>query len=195
MAVRSLLEAQDRKWVWGWISLVVIMAVSPWILLMGPWRHSRDSTAELSAVVGLVGAVLTALVALIGMTVTRQANRRLSLEREQSERRLQQEHRDEQGRLKLDAAMRAGALFSSTTAEPVDPASVASSLLALTKLDNADLAVTLLVDFWSDATEKVSTEAAILVIDARLRSKIWGAGSQRCLPLTAACDTYAGQRD
>jgi hypothetical protein len=84
---------------------------------------------------------------------------------------LKQEHSDEERRLKLDAAMRAGALFSAKGSEPVDPASIASGLLALTKLDHAELAAALLVDFWSDGQEKVSTETAVLVIDAALRSK------------------------
>jgi hypothetical protein len=52
---------------------------------------------------------------------------------------------------------------------------MASGLLALTRLEQADLAVTLLVDLWSGKGtspnhEKVSTETAILVIDAALRS-------------------------
>ena len=71
----------------------------------------------------------------------------------------------------VDAAMRAGALFSAKGSEPVDSASIASGLLALTKLDHAELAAALLVDFWSDGQEKVSTETAVLVIDAALRSK------------------------
>ena len=41
-----------------------------------------------------------------------------------------------------------GRIISSPTSGPVNPASVASSLLALTKLSNVDLAVALLVDFW-----------------------------------------------
>lgn len=69
------------------------------------------------------------------------------------------------------AAMRAAASFSSPTSGSVSSASVASSLLALTKLDNVDLAVALLVDFWLPGVEEmISDEAAILVVDAALRS-------------------------
>jgi hypothetical protein len=63
------------------------------------------------------------------------------------------------------------------------PAAMASGLLALTSLQHAELAVTLLVDLWSEtgadssrdtdedsSRDKVSTETAILVIDAALRS-------------------------
>src|ERR1035438_4843431 len=71
--------------------------------------------------------------------------------------------------------MRAGESFPSSTPEMVSAASIASSLLALTKLDNADLAVALLVDFWSPGIEeKISPETAILVVDAALR---YGQGS------------------
>jgi hypothetical protein len=68
----------------------------------------------------LAGVLVTASVSLIGVLATWQANRRT-----------RQEHRDEQARLKLDAAMRAGALFSSEQGS--DPASIASGLLALTR--------------------------------------------------------------
>jgi hypothetical protein len=113
----------------------------------------------------LIGVLITAAVSLIGIGATLVANHRV-----------RQEHRDEQARLKLDAAMRAGALFSAAD-RPADPASIASGLLALTRLDHADLAVALLVDLWSDPKrsvdekdQRVATETAVLVIDAALRS-------------------------
>jgi len=106
----------------------------------------------------LLGGLATAVVSLISVLVTWQKNRRVSLE-----------HRDEQARLKLDAAMRAGALFSAADRQ-ADPASIASGLLALTRLDHADLAVALLVDLWTKPDERVADETAVLVIDAALRS-------------------------
>lgn len=109
----------------------------------------------------LISGTAVVLAAVIGALVTWQANRRL-----------RQEHHDEQARLKLDAAMRAGALFSGTDQRPADPAAIASGLLSLTRLDHADLAVALLVDLWSDAPadNRVAHETAVLVIDAALRS-------------------------
>jgi hypothetical protein len=165
------MESDDRKWALGWMGFVVLVAVGAWLLLLRPWHHAGGSTGLLTEVVGFISVLVTAAVSLIGLTITRQSNRRLGQESEQAEHRLKQEHSDEERRLRLDAAMRAGDLFSAKGSEPVDPASIASSLLALTKLDHAELAAALLVDFWSDGQKKVSTETAVLVIDAALRSK------------------------
>ncbi|MFI7677392.1 hypothetical protein [Actinophytocola sp. NPDC049390] len=106
-------------------------------------------------------ALITAAVAALGCFMNHQADRRS-----------RREHQDENARLRLDAAMRAGALFSGTDQRPANPAAVASGLLALTRLDHADLAVALLVDLWSDTPDanRVSHETAVLVIDAALRS-------------------------
>lgn len=110
--------------------------------------------------VAIVSGTVTALVAMIGFLTNRQASRRL-----------QQERRDEEARLKLDAAMRAGALFSAADGHPAEPAAIASGLLALTKLGHADLAVALLTDLWS-GRERVEDETAVLVIDEALRTDL-----------------------
>jgi hypothetical protein len=114
------------------------------------------------AVMALFGVIATAGVSLIGHLLTRQASRRLT-----------QEHEDERERLRLDAAMRAGMLLAGVDGVPADRAAAASGLLALTRLGHAELAVALLVDLWSnpsdrDAPGQVSTETAVLVIDAAL---------------------------
>lgn len=150
----------DRKWVifaggllvgGGVATLAVLLAASGW------------NTSLLAAVLALVGVLVTA-------SVTHQSNRRLRQESVQADNRLRQEHEDEERRLKLDAAMRAGGLFSAADADHAHPAALASGLLALTKLDQAGLAVALLVDLWSRDSKKISHETAILVIDAALRS-------------------------
>lgn len=107
----------------------------------------------------IVSGTVAVLVAVIGFLTNRQASRRL-----------RQERREEEARLKLDAAMRAGALFSSADGQPADPAAIASGLLALTKLGHADLAVALLTDLWSGADRRVGPETAVLVIDEALRT-------------------------
>lgn len=130
----------------------------------------------------------------------KQSKARLDQERDQNAARLEQDHREEQDRLRLDAAMRAATLFAPTDGAPASPAANASGLLALTQLGRADLAVALLVDLWSrghhreagesgpvavartDVSEGigsshpgppacVSTETAILVINAALEAK------------------------
>jgi len=108
-----------------------------------------------------------------------QSEKRLAMEREQSEKRLAQEHEEEKFRLRLDAAIRA--------AESAGPAgnevTSAAGLLALARLDFADLAIALLVDLWStpvssessvsakqpDSTH-IATETAIQIIDKTLVS-------------------------
>lgn len=108
----------------------------------------------------MITAAATVSVALISYVLNQQANRRS-----------RQEHQAQEDRLKLDAAMRAGELFRG--ADP-HPAAIASGLLALTRLDRADLAVALLVDLWTNpadgAEPPVADETAVLVIDAALRS-------------------------
>jgi hypothetical protein len=112
----------------------------------------------------LIGVLATAVVSLAGIWIGRLTTR-------QADRRLHQEHLEEVARLKLDAAMRAGELFSTRENSPADPAAIASGLLALTRLDHAELAVALLVNLWSTEEEsRVAHETAVLVIDAALKS-------------------------
>ncbi|WP_146231911.1 hypothetical protein [Lentzea atacamensis] len=143
----------------------------PIVLLVGPFRLAQADTPRLAAVLVFTGVLVTASVTLIGILLTRQANLRLAQENERAHNRLVQEHEDEERRLRLDAAMRAGALFSPSGENAADPAAIASGLLALTRLDQADLAVALLVDLWDNGKGRVSIETAVLVIDAALRSQ------------------------
>jgi hypothetical protein len=125
----------------------------------------------------LLAVLVPASVTLVGYWFTRQ-----------SERRLDREHHDELARLRLDAAMRAAELFATGADQSENAAKSASGLIALTRLQNADLAVALLVDLWTappgagDQSREngsstgevvihdspVSTETAILVINAAL---------------------------
>jgi hypothetical protein len=152
--VESHGTSRDTRWALGWLAGVIVGASALLLLLVGPLRIATGGTGHVAAVLAFVGVLVTAAASIIGLTVTRQSGRAA------------------ENRLRLDAAMRAGESFSSRTSEPVSSASIASSLLALTRLDNVDLAVALLVDFWlPDANERwISDEAAILVVDAALRS-------------------------
>ncbi|MFF7646259.1 hypothetical protein [Streptomyces canus] len=154
------MSGDGRKLVMTSIAIVVTVAVLPTALLLGPF-FGRGSTSRLAAVLTFVGVLVGASVSLIGYVLNHRTERRLGQEQEEQRR-----------QLKLEAAMRAGQLVSPTESGPAHPAALASGLLALTKLDYADLAVALLVDLWSaDENEgKISDETAILVIDAALRS-------------------------
>jgi len=155
--------SRDTWWAVSWLAGITVVASVLLVMLLGPLNLATGSTSHVTAVLAFVGVLVTAAATVIGLTVTRQSGR--AAER----------------RLRLDAAMRAGESFSSPAPGEVSAASIASSLLALTKLDNADLAVALLVDFWEPGVEgKISAETAILVVDAALRS------AQRNAQLVAA---------
>jgi hypothetical protein len=141
----------------------------------------------MTVVLALVAIFVPASVTLVGYWFKQQQQRRLDSEREQANKRLSQEHEEQQARLRLDAAMRAAELFRPTADESA-AVRAASGLLALTQLDRSDLAVALLVDLWlpsepavesleeelrkprTEAAGGVSTETAILVINAALQS-------------------------
>ncbi|MET7568090.1 hypothetical protein ABZT04_06240 [Streptomyces sp. NPDC005492] len=144
----------------------------PAVLLSGQLLGTGDSS-RLAAVLTYIGVLVTASVSLIGYGINLRTERRLGNEQDEQQR-----------QLRLDAAMRAGQLVSPHDSGPAHPAALASGLLALTRLDQAELAVVLLVDLWScdpngsqpeppsgsERLPRVSHETAILVIDAALRS-------------------------
>ncbi|MFJ9628615.1 hypothetical protein ACIRU8_13050 [Streptomyces sp. NPDC101175] len=156
----------------SWVIPLVALLL-PAMLLRGQLLGTGDSS-RLAAVLTYIGVLVTASVALIGYGINLQTERRLGNEQDEQKR-----------QLRLDAAMRAGQLVSPRDSGPTHPAALASGLLALTRLDQAELAVVLLVDLWSrdpDGSQpesssgdqglpRVSHETAILVIDAALRSE------------------------
>jgi hypothetical protein len=163
------------------IAVLAVLALGVGLpaLLFGPLGLGGGGSARLQAGLTYAGVMITGAVTLVGLMAKRQSDKRLVYEKEEQ---LKQ--------LRLDAAMRAGQLFFPGSTGHAEPAAMASGLLALTRLDHADLAVALLVDLWSvtgqpvlpgDAEpaeidsdsasrDHVSTETAILVIDAALRS-------------------------
>lgn len=148
----------DRRLVLATIIVPLLIPVGVLLILFGP-MHIRSDGPVVPAAFALGGVAVTAFVSMIGVILNRQADRRLDQGRE-----------EERNRLRLDAAMRAGQLLSSEGAHRAAPAAVASGLLALTKLDQVGLAVTLLVDLWTVEDSQVSSETAILVIDAALET-------------------------
>lgn len=134
--------------------------------LGGSLHGSSQSSPGVPSLTPSEASLFTAGFAFTGVVVTACVSGIGVLARHQAERRLTQEHVDEEQRLRLDAAMQAGRLLSGEADKPADPSVIASGLLALAELDQAELAVTLLVDLWTENARRVSTEAAILVIDA-----------------------------
>jgi Na+-transporting methylmalonyl-CoA/oxaloacetate decarboxylase gamma subunit len=116
-----------------------------------PVRCLRTSVydAGMTVVLAFLAVLLPASVTLIGYWFKQQAEKRLAQEQEQANRRLALERKQEDDRLKLDAAMRASNLFGPSGGGISNAAMSASGLLALTRLDFADLAVALLVDLWA----------------------------------------------
>ena len=123
----------------------------------------------------MLAILVPASVTVVGYLFKRQADHRLVQEQSKSEK-----------ELRLDAAMKAAALFEPTGSDAHDSAKAAAGLLALTNLGFADLAIALLVDLWSPyhspagetlpVTEPVTTpfhvskETAVQVIDAALQT-------------------------
>jgi hypothetical protein len=90
--------------------------------------------------------------------------------KQQSERRLALRHDQDNYQSRIDLALRATDLFGSSGDVPANSAKSAAGLLALAHLDFVDLALALLVDLWSPPSVGVSTETAIQVINAALKT-------------------------
>lgn len=159
---------EDWRWLGGTVLalILVVMATMLSLHVTGALDSADQNHAtRLGAVLTFIAAMVTAALSVVGLIVKRQSDRRTAAQ-----------SADERERLRLEAAMRAGSLFASTDKGSPGPASVASGLLALTQLDRSDLAVALLVDLWHPGTtDSVSTETAILVLNAALGSDDPGA--------------------
>jgi hypothetical protein len=99
-----------------------------------------------------LSVTVPALVALIGISLTYLSSKRLAQDRQQSQARLAQDRKQSEARVRLDAAIKAADLFHPTGDPTAGAARSAAGLLALTQLDQSDLAVALLADLWSPPT-------------------------------------------
>ncbi|MFI0480406.1 hypothetical protein [Actinomadura sp. 9N215] len=101
----------DRRIVFFAATVLLVMAVLPGCLLLGPLHLGDGEAARLVAVLTFVGVLVTASVSLIGLMVNRQ-----------TEHRLQTEQAEQSRQLRLDSAMRAGQLIAPLTeARPIRP--------------------------------------------------------------------------
>lgn len=153
----------------AWIGATIAVGFGSMVALY-PLLRSEMDPQRLTPVLAFLGVVLTGAVTVLSLILKRVADRRLEAGQH-----------SERERLRLEAAMRAGSLLAADEGKSQNPATVASGLLALSSLGQSELAVALLVDLWSasDAdvspsrppdSPGVSTETAILAIDAALRS-------------------------
>lgn len=164
-----------------WLAKVVLVGVGFALLVavvVLVWVRSDQLVA---AVLAFVGVLATASATVIGFSVQRQAQDKLSQEHEQTTKRLAQDAQEQKRRFELDTAMKASQLIAPGDGSVANPAALASGLVTLTNLDQAELAVSLLVDLWSvriadDGTHldnpkcQVANEVAILVINGALSS-------------------------
>jgi hypothetical protein len=150
----------STRWLWGWLVILVVVAVGGPFALKGMFGASDQ-------ILPYAGVLLTVVLGFIGHVLTRQQALRIEREKQESTARLAIKEHETTERLSIEASMRAGELLA---AHAGDPAAAASGLLALTNLNRNNLAVALLVDLWSPGRKRVPTETAILVIDAALRS-------------------------
>ena len=182
--------SRDNRWLVSFLGLLIVVVGAVIVLLFTGGAGDRRT----GAVLGVVAVLIPGVTALVGTFVTRQTQQRQEFDRQQTELRLAHEHDEQEERLRLEAAMRAGSLFNPDGETPADPAAVASALLALTRLQRADLAVALLVDLWharlvrgqeaeavvtaskasaaADDGLCVSDETAVLVLDDAFRSMV-----------------------
>ena len=137
---------RDNRWFFLRAAAAAVLVVLL-ILLFLKVFGLLGSSNEIAAALTFLGVLITASVSFLGLVIRRQAEGRM--DREQVEN-------DE--RLRLDAAMRAGALFNDGGRAGA-PAAAASGLLALTELGRADLAVALLVDLWDTGRARVDLYA------------------------------------
>jgi hypothetical protein len=155
----------------------VVLSLLAGGLVLGLGRNMSDQL--IAAVLAFVGVLVTCAATIIGFSVQRQAQAKLFEEHEQTEKRLAQDAQDKNRQFELEAAMRAGRLIAPEDGSSAGPSALASGLVALTNLNQGELAVSLLVDLWSvrvadDGTREdnprcqVANEIAILVINGAL---------------------------
>ena len=160
-----------------------------------PHESGPDSAVggrnAMTAFLALLAILVPASVTFAGLMIKKSTDMRASkeqqdaqeqraLQREQSDKRLAQEHEEQKFRLRLDAAIRA----ADSAGPSGNEVTSAAGLLALARLDFADLAVALLVDLWSTQVSaqpsvnvkqlhspRIATETAIQIIDEALVSR------------------------
>jgi hypothetical protein len=145
-----VIKSNGGRWPLGpgaTILLVLVIFSSAVIIVLA---LSNMGNEQLPTVLAFLGVLVTAAISLLGLLLKDLAEKRIEKDKSLAEKRLERERKSDGERLRLDAAMRAGALLADSDSSPATPGTMASGLLALTRLGHCELAVALLVDLWSD---------------------------------------------
>jgi hypothetical protein len=159
-AEKQIRAGDDGRWLVKRVALGMVFGLLVAGLVLSPLGRTMSGQV-ITAVLAFVGALVTFTATVIGFSVQHQAQVKQNRQFE------------------LDAAMRAGRLIAPEDGSSAGPSALASGLVALTNLNQAELAVSLLVDLWSvrvddDGTRQdnsqcqVASEIAILVINGAL---------------------------
>jgi hypothetical protein len=129
---------------------VAIAASALLIWLLFWWAGLLNGKHD-SAILTFLGTYLTVSISFIGLVI-----------KEASDNRIAEEHGREERRLAAESAMKAAALFSTSTGQPSDSATAAGALLALSDLGQTELAISMLFDLWRDNRVAPSTAALLI---------------------------------
>jgi hypothetical protein len=174
-----MLRDDRRRPAWA-LGALVIAAAAPVVVLQALGMLESADDKRTAALPALVGVTVTACGSVIGTLVSRQ-----------SERRLAHEHEDEQSRLRLDAAMKAGALFNANGDASPDPAAVAvAAELLCRNADRLDIGQSLHSPASIDGrwNARFGVKTKVLIVDALVHMAVKGEASLNALQsLRFAC--------
>ena len=127
---------------------------------------SDPSSKIVAAALALVGAFLGAAVSIVGMVVKYSIDRQTESRQEMEAQRASALQWEAEQRLKLEAAVRALQLFSTSSGEPTPPIQREGALFMLANLGQHDLTLQLVDELL--AQEDVSAGAAVAIINQAL---------------------------
>lgn len=160
----------DSLWSAAAAGIVVAVVVAAFAIARPHLLSDASDDLDVGAAVTFVGLVVSGALSFLAVAVQRSAAAREASQRQREMDRaeLEQSNRaavqlDEMRRLRLEAAVRAAEIVGS--AERGGDAAVTAALLALCDLGQAELAVALLFDLWDGTEKRISTDAAVLVVD------------------------------
>jgi len=144
------MKENDTGWSLGPRSTALIVFAIGCGTAIGLIASPNMDDKRLAAILGFIGVAVTAAISALSALLKDLADKRAEKDKSLAEDRLENERKSDGERLRLDAAMRAGALLTDSGSSQATSSTIASGLLALTRLGHCELAVALLVDLWSE---------------------------------------------